>query len=141
MLAGASSLPAVGEWIADAPPHVLERLGVRPDPVLPRRLVPAEATVRRLLARIDADALDRAVGGWLADRRPAGSGRPTGPARRRRRILAAHAHPPPTKTGRASAEVVRVFGMLDRCSDLRTKLLAEHGPLLDNDSFYVTIVP
>ncbi|MFC1432643.1 transposase family protein [Streptacidiphilus sp. N1-3] len=32
VLAGASSLLAVGEWIADAPPHVLERLGVRPRP-------------------------------------------------------------------------------------------------------------
>ncbi|MFH9193493.1 hypothetical protein [Streptomyces globisporus] len=38
VLAGATSLLAVGEWIADAPPQVLERLGVRPDPVLPRRL-------------------------------------------------------------------------------------------------------
>ncbi|MFJ8551241.1 transposase family protein [Streptomyces sp. NPDC093676] len=51
VLARATSLLAVGEWIADAPPQVLERLGVRPDPVLPRRLVPAETTVRRLLAR------------------------------------------------------------------------------------------
>ncbi|MFC1432642.1 hypothetical protein ACEZDB_18515 [Streptacidiphilus sp. N1-3] len=33
-------------------------------------MVPFEATVRRLLARIDGDALDRAVGGWPADRRP-----------------------------------------------------------------------
>jgi predicted transposase YbfD/YdcC len=73
-LAGATSMLAVGEWIVDAPPRVLERLGVQPDPVLPRRLVPAEATVRRLLARIDGDALDRAVGGWLADRRPESSG-------------------------------------------------------------------
>ncbi|MER7404860.1 hypothetical protein ABT373_20810 [Streptomyces sp. NPDC000070] len=48
-LAGATSRLAVGEWIADAPPQVLEGLGVCPDPVLPRRLVPAEATVRRLL--------------------------------------------------------------------------------------------
>ncbi|WP_436789641.1 hypothetical protein [Yinghuangia sp. YIM S10712] len=31
-------------------------------------------TVRRLLARVDGDAPDRAVGGWLADRCPAGSG-------------------------------------------------------------------
>lgn len=40
VLTGATSLLAVGEWIADAPPHVLERFGMRPDPVLPRRLVP-----------------------------------------------------------------------------------------------------
>ncbi|MER6112619.1 ISAs1 family transposase, partial [Streptomyces hirsutus] len=58
----------------DAPPQVLERLGVQPDPVLPRWLVPAEATVRRLLARIDGDALDRAVGRRLTDRRPESSG-------------------------------------------------------------------
>ncbi|MEU8512953.1 ISAs1 family transposase [Kitasatospora sp. NPDC048722] len=33
-------------------------------------MLPAESTVRRLLARIDADALDGAVGHWLADRHP-----------------------------------------------------------------------
>lgn len=65
---------AVGEWIADAPPQVLEQLGVQPDPVLLRRPVPTEATVRRLLPRIDGDALDRAVGGWLADSHPESSG-------------------------------------------------------------------
>lgn len=53
---------------ADAPPQVQERLGVRADPVLPGRCLPAETTVRRLLAGIDGDALDRAVGRWLADR-------------------------------------------------------------------------
>ncbi|MFI0930055.1 transposase family protein [Streptomyces sp. NPDC021012] len=70
VLAGATSLLAVGEWIADASPLVLEQLGVCSDPVLPRRLVLAEATTRRPLNRIDGDALGRAVGGWLADRRP-----------------------------------------------------------------------
>ena len=70
VLAGATSLLAVGEWIADTPPHVLERVGVRLDPLFPGRSLPAETTVRRLLARIDGDALDRALGRWLADRRP-----------------------------------------------------------------------
>ncbi|WP_338672627.1 ISAs1 family transposase [Streptomyces sp. SCSIO 30461] len=70
VLAGATSLLAVGEWIADAPPHVLEQVGAHPDPLLPGRILPAETTVRRLRARIDGDALDRAVGRWLADRRP-----------------------------------------------------------------------
>lgn len=68
VLSGATSLLAVGEWIADAPAHVLDRLGVRPDPLLPRWALPSETTVRRLLARIDGDALDQAVGCWLADR-------------------------------------------------------------------------
>ncbi|MFE2189046.1 ISAs1 family transposase [Streptomyces sp. NPDC059455] len=70
VLAGATSLLAVGEGIADAPEYVLEQVGALPDPLLPKRVLPAETTVRRLLARIDGDALDRAVGSWLADRRP-----------------------------------------------------------------------
>jgi predicted transposase YbfD/YdcC len=70
VLAGARSLLAVGEWIADAPPQVLQAVGARADPLCPKRLLPAESTVRRLLARIDGDALDQAVGRWLADRRP-----------------------------------------------------------------------
>ncbi|MFC9640943.1 transposase family protein [Streptomyces mirabilis] len=74
--AGATSLPAVGEWITDAPPSVLERLGVRPDPLSPKRCLPAEATVRRLLGRIDGAALDRAVGRRPADRRAGADGRP-----------------------------------------------------------------
>ncbi|MGW1779424.1 transposase family protein [Streptomyces sp. NPDC002143] len=56
VLAGAKSLAAIAEWAADAPPHVLARLGGpcrEPDrgPV-----APAEATVRRILQRIDGDA-------------------------------------------------------------------------------------
>ncbi|EMF56490.1 ISAs1 family transposase [Streptomyces bottropensis] len=78
MLAGATSLLAVGEWITDAPPHVLEHVGVRHDPLFPKRSLPAETTVRRLLARIDDDALDLAVGSWLADRRNRTQGRPRG---------------------------------------------------------------
>lgn len=74
MLAGATSLLAVGEWIADAPAHVLEQLGVRADPVMLGRQLPSESAVRRLLARVDGDAPDQAVGGWLADRRPEATG-------------------------------------------------------------------
>ncbi|QNP76222.1 hypothetical protein IAG44_05000 [Streptomyces roseirectus] len=61
-LAGAISLPAGGERIVDAPSAVLECLGVRPDPLCPKRCLCAETTVRRLLGRIDGDGLDRAVG-------------------------------------------------------------------------------
>ncbi|WP_240957714.1 transposase family protein, partial [Streptomyces barkulensis] len=32
VLAGAASITAIGEWIADAPQHVLALLGSRPDP-------------------------------------------------------------------------------------------------------------
>lgn len=68
VLAGARSLLAVGEWVSDAPPALLERLGTVIDPLVPKRSWPAESTIRRLLARVDADALDHAVGAWLADR-------------------------------------------------------------------------
>ncbi|MFB8135311.1 ISAs1 family transposase, partial [Streptomyces mirabilis] len=40
---------------------MLEQVGAHPDPLLPRRVLPAEATVRRLLTRIDGDALDGAA--------------------------------------------------------------------------------
>ncbi|MFF0476447.1 ISAs1 family transposase [Streptomyces sp. NPDC004284] len=75
VLTGATSLLAVGEWIDDAPSAVLERLGVRPGPLCPKRCLPAESTVRRLLGRFDGDALDRTVGRWSADRRAGVNGR------------------------------------------------------------------
>jgi predicted transposase YbfD/YdcC len=68
VLAGARSFAAIGEWVADAPPHVLALLGVRRDPLTGRFEPPDEATVRRVLERVDAGALDRAVGSWLAAR-------------------------------------------------------------------------
>jgi predicted transposase YbfD/YdcC len=70
VLAGATSLLASSEWAADAPQDVLLALGARHDPLITRHKVPGEATIRRVLVRIAADALDRAVGNWLADRQP-----------------------------------------------------------------------
>ncbi|MFD1313969.1 transposase family protein, partial [Streptomyces kaempferi] len=43
--AGATSLLAVGEWITDAPPHVLEHVGMRLAPLFPERSVPCGTTV------------------------------------------------------------------------------------------------
>nr|WP_225847589.1 ISAs1 family transposase [Streptomyces sp. HPF1205] len=166
VLAGATSLLAVGERIADAPPHVLERLGVRPDPVLPRRLVPAEATVRRLPARIDGDTLDPAVGGWLTDRRPAGSGlhglsvdgkslRGTAKARGRKiHLLAAVEHttgpvPAQLDVGEKTAEPTRFQPLLETVADLAGTVVTsdalhthrEHaGHLLGRRAHYIAIV-
>ena len=70
VLAGARSLAAVGEWASDAPCQVLAALGVHRHPLTGAWRPPGEATVRRVLARTDADALDRAVGAWLAGQRP-----------------------------------------------------------------------
>ena len=67
VLAGARSIAAIAEWAADAPPPVRAALGARRD--APEHFaVPAEATIRRTLSRLDADALAAAVGAWLADR-------------------------------------------------------------------------
>lgn len=95
MLAGAGSIAAIAEWAADAPQPVRAALGARRD-VPGHFAVPAEATIRRTLSRLDPDALAVAVGAWLADRDrgpgPAGAGR--------RRAVAVHgktlrgAHPP-----------------------------------------------
>ncbi|WP_234353281.1 transposase family protein [Streptomyces ardesiacus] len=74
VLAGARSLLAVSEWVADAPAELLERLGIRVDPLFPKRSWPTESTIRRLLARTDTDALDQAVGAWLADRQRGSGG-------------------------------------------------------------------
>jgi predicted transposase YbfD/YdcC len=70
VLAGARSLVAIGEWAADAPGPVLAALGVRGDPLRGVDRPPGEATVRRVLARVDPDALDLVLGRWLADQHP-----------------------------------------------------------------------
>jgi hypothetical protein len=62
---------------SDVPGPVLTAPGVRRDPLTRRCQVPSEATIRRVLARVDGDRFDRVVGAWLADRL-----RPLGPRRR-----------------------------------------------------------
>ncbi|BDM74910.1 hypothetical protein HEK616_83970 (plasmid) [Streptomyces nigrescens] len=70
VLAGARSLIAVGEWISDVPRHALGVLGFTADPFTGQRAVPHPATVRRLLERVDGDALDAAIGAYLQARHP-----------------------------------------------------------------------
>ena len=67
VLAGARSFAAIAEWAADSPRPVRAALGARRDGP-DHWAVPAETTIRRTLARLDADALAAAVGAWLADR-------------------------------------------------------------------------
>lgn len=71
-LAGARNLTAIGEWAAEAPQEVLGRLGARYHPVKRRFIAPHDATIRRAVAGVDADALDRVIGDWLADQVRAG---------------------------------------------------------------------
>ncbi|WP_435611158.1 ISAs1 family transposase [Streptomyces sp. C10-9-1] len=68
VLAGARSLAAIGEWITDAPRWAVGALGFAPDPLTGQVVVPHPATVRRLLARVDGDALDAAIGAFLSAR-------------------------------------------------------------------------
>jgi hypothetical protein len=90
VLAGARSLAAIGEWASDAPCQVLAALGVRRDLLTSTFRPPAEATVRRVLARVDADALDRAISAWLAAQQPPS---PAGPS------------PPPGRSPRGAVAV------------------------------------
>ncbi|MFJ6861745.1 ISAs1 family transposase [Streptomyces werraensis] len=69
VLAGATSMTAIGEWVADAPQRVLARLGFRPDPLTGRIRPPHPTTIRLVLAAADGDALDRAIGRFLHERR------------------------------------------------------------------------
>ncbi|MGW2587335.1 ISAs1 family transposase [Streptomyces virginiae] len=68
VLTGARSLIAISEWITDAPQQVLDALGFGLDPFTGLRPVPHAATVRRLLQRVDGDALDTAISAYLQAR-------------------------------------------------------------------------
>jgi predicted transposase YbfD/YdcC len=88
VLAGARSFTAIGEWAADAPPRVLDALGVRYDPLAGCFQPPDEATFRRVLEALDAAALEAAVGSWLAARRLAARPPPPRAGPRQRRAVA-----------------------------------------------------
>ncbi|WP_420717848.1 ISAs1 family transposase [Streptomyces sp. XY152] len=75
VLAGAVSLTAIGEWVADAPQRVLALLGFRPDPLTGLFRPPHATTVRLVLAAADGDALDRAIGRFLQERKAPAPGR------------------------------------------------------------------
>lgn len=64
---GGDSITAVWQRAARAPQDRLARLAARRNPLTRRFLVPSERTIRRALGKLDADALDAAVGSYLAD--------------------------------------------------------------------------
>ncbi|MGW3510525.1 ISAs1 family transposase [Streptomyces sp. NPDC000994] len=69
VLAGATSMTAIGEWVTDAPQRVLARLGFRPDPLTGFIRPPHPTTIRLVLAAADGDLLDGAIGRFLHERR------------------------------------------------------------------------
>lgn len=71
-VSGARSVDEIGEWAQRASDAVLAAVGVRPHPLKWRRS-PSRTTIGRVLAAVDGDALDRAVGAYLADRNTAGT--------------------------------------------------------------------
>jgi len=71
VLAGARSYVAIAEWAHDLPLGVRVRLGLTVG-----RATPSESAIRRILQKVDPEALDRAVSGWLVAR-AARTGPPT----------------------------------------------------------------
>jgi len=87
VLAGSRSFTAIGEWVADAPPHVLAPLGIRRDPLTRQFKPPDEATIRRVLEAVDAEAPGKAAGARVPAQVNATRTR-TRPGTRRRAALA-----------------------------------------------------
>jgi predicted transposase YbfD/YdcC len=133
VVAGSRSYTAIGEWVADLPGAVAQRLGMRAH----RR--PSEAMIRRLLQALDADRLTTVIADWLAGHRaqpmtagtlPAiavdgkkirGSGSAEGAARH---VMAAADHGggvvlAVTDVDASTNEITRLRPLLDQIGDLR----------------------
>ncbi|MFE3267300.1 ISAs1 family transposase [Streptomyces sp. NPDC059215] len=76
-VSGARTIDELAEWGARADTGLLATLGVRRH-LLRRRHAPSRSAIGRVLERLDTDALDAAVGAWLAHRHTAAA-----PGRRR----------------------------------------------------------
>jgi hypothetical protein len=102
LVVGNDSVAAIWQWAAGTSQEVLQRIGARFDALTGRYVVPSERTFRRVLAALDADALDQAIGGYACDVARGVSPAPVlpvaaGPAEREQRRRAARAvtHPAP----------------------------------------------
>ncbi len=88
VVSGAKSIDELAEWGERASDTLLAVIGFRRHPLRWRR-TPAPATIGRVLVAVDGDALDRAVGAYLADRhRAATEPAVTASASGRRRVIA-----------------------------------------------------
>ncbi|MQY40784.1 ISAs1 family transposase ISBli27 [Streptomyces sp. RB17] len=67
VVSGARSIDELAEWGVNASSRLLMILGVRRH-LLRWRRAPSSATIGRVLGAVDGDALDEAVGAYLADR-------------------------------------------------------------------------
>jgi predicted transposase YbfD/YdcC len=149
VLAGARSLAAIGEWASDAPGQVLAALGVRRDPWTGAWQPPGEATVRRVLARIDPDALDRAIGAWLASQQPSPPANPSPPTPCPPRRAVAVDGKTLRGSGHHGAAAVHLLAVMDHTSrsvlgqanvDGKTNEITRFRPLLDRLDLAATVV-
>ena len=67
VLAGCRSFSAIGRWAAETSQEVKTALDIG-------EAAPRESTIRRVLQRLDGDALDAALGAWAAERTVPGPG-------------------------------------------------------------------
>jgi predicted transposase YbfD/YdcC len=102
LVVGGDSVTAIWQWATRASQEQLGRLKARRNPLTGRFLVPSERTFRRVLAHLDADALDAAIGGWVADvargavPAPVVAATPGPPEREQRRVAQRNVqHPAP----------------------------------------------
>jgi predicted transposase YbfD/YdcC len=102
LVVGNDSVAAIWQWAAGTSQEVLHRIGGRFDALTGRYLVPSERTFRRVLADLDAEALDAAISGYAADVVRGAAAAPVlpvvaGPAEReqRRATVRAVTHPAP----------------------------------------------
>ncbi|MGW1047507.1 transposase family protein [Streptomyces sp. NPDC002547] len=90
VVSGAKSIDELAEWGQRASNALLAVIGIRRH-LLRWRRAPAPATIGRMLRAVDGDALDRAVGAYLADRHRAATEpaqAPSPSASGRRRVIA-----------------------------------------------------
>jgi hypothetical protein len=81
VVSGARSIDELAEWGQRAADTLLKTIGIRRH-LLGWRRAPSAATIGRVLGAVDGDALDRAVGAYLADRHRTATGtRTTSPRR------------------------------------------------------------
>jgi hypothetical protein len=102
LVTGSDSVTAIRQRAARVPQDTLARLGARWNPFTRRFVVPSERTFRRVLAGLDADALDAAVGSWGGDVARGAAPVPLGPLtpgpserEQRRAVQRAAEHPVP----------------------------------------------
>lgn len=104
LVVGSDSMTAIRQWAARAPQAQLARIGARYEPLTGQFLVPSERTFRRVLADLEADALDAATCAYVTDvasgtATTPGIPRTPGPIEREQRRAAQRAVEHPTPAG------------------------------------------